>query len=153
MQPLAPGQLWVMRIHGLFGIIPFLVPAFPAAVWLKGAYPDLAWLPFIPAALMAVYLLLLRPGRAWRAWGYRMDPRELHLRCGVITKVETVVPLARVQHIDIAQGPVERAFKVNRLMLHTAGTAHALVVLPGLPRETAEAIRDEIRTHIQSEAA
>ena len=38
------------------------------------------------------------------------------------------------------------------LGIHTAGTAHSQVVLPGLSRETAEAMRAEIRSHIRQES-
>jgi membrane protein YdbS with pleckstrin-like domain len=62
-----------------------------------------------------------------------------------------VVPLRRVQHLDVAQGPLERAFGVTRLVLHTAGTMNSQIVLPGLTRATAEGIRDEIRAHIRQE--
>ncbi|GAA3718661.1 hypothetical protein GCM10022268_28690 [Sphingomonas cynarae] len=63
-----------------------------------------------------------------------------------------MVPLSRVQHIDVSQGPVERAFGVARLILHTAGTSHAVVVLPGLSRVKAEELRDSIRVRIRPEA-
>jgi hypothetical protein len=59
--------------------------------------------------------------------------------------------LARVQHLDVAQGPLERTFGVARLILHTAGTSHAIVVLPGISRPTAEELRDTIRAHIRAE--
>ena len=57
-----------------------------------------------------------------------------------------------MQHIDVRQTALERAFGVTALVLHTAGTAHSRVVLPGLARETAEAIRDEARSVIAQEA-
>ncbi|HEX8256822.1 MAG TPA: PH domain-containing protein, partial [Allosphingosinicella sp.] len=77
----------------------------------------------------------------------------LHIGRGVWTKTETIVPLARVQHIDVSQGPLERAFGISRLILHTAGTMHSLVVLPGLARGTAEAMRDDIRARIRRDEA
>lgn len=61
------------------------------------------------------------------------------------------MPLTRVQHTDVAQGTIERANGVARLMLHTAGTAHAVVVLPGISREAAEQLRDTIRAAIRME--
>jgi hypothetical protein len=64
-----------------------------------------------------------------------------------------VVPLDHVQHIDVSQGPLERAFGICSLVLHTAGTLHSQIVLPGLARATAEGIRDEIRGRIREEPA
>jgi uncharacterized protein len=79
-----------------------------------------------------------------------MEAEELHIAQGVWTRIETVVPLARVQHIDVSQGPIERGFGVCRLVLHTAGTMNSRVVLPGLARATAERMRDEIRARIRT---
>ncbi|HEV2747465.1 MAG TPA: PH domain-containing protein [Allosphingosinicella sp.] len=104
-----------------------------------------------PLLLLLLYGVLIAPGRRYRALGYRIDAVELHIGRGVWTRVETIVPLARVQHIDVSQGPLERAFGICRLVLHTAGTMNSLVVLPGLARETAEAMRDEIRARIRQD--
>jgi membrane protein YdbS with pleckstrin-like domain len=102
--------------------------------------------------VLAALAVTIMPARRFRAWGYARDPEELLIKFGVWTKVETVVPLFRVQHIDIGQGPIERLFSVNRLVIHTAGTQHSRVVLPGLSRETAETLRDEIRARVGREA-
>jgi membrane protein YdbS with pleckstrin-like domain len=56
-----------------------------------------------------------------------------------------------VQHIDIAQGPIERMCEVWQLVLNTAGTLNSQVRLPGLSRATAEALRDEIRLHVRAD--
>jgi hypothetical protein len=102
----------------------------------------------LPLLIPIAWLVLVAPPRRYRAWGYQMDEDELHVRRGVLTQVHTLVPLGRVQHIDIAQGPLERACGVCRLIVHTAGTLHSQVVLPGLSRSTAEAMRDSIRARI-----
>ena len=82
-----------------------------------------------------------------------MDPEELQVRRGVWTRVQTIVPLDHVQHIDVSQGPLERAFGICSLVLHTAGTLHSQIVLPGLTRTTAERMRDEIRGRVREEPA
>ena len=151
MIPLERGQLWVMRIHAL------AVGALALAAGLLGEaiLRDNVDLPpgivTIPLLVLLLYPVLVAPGRRYRAWGYAMDADELRIARGVWTRIETIVPLARVQHVDVSQGPIERTFGVCRLVLHTAGTAHSQVVLPGLTRETAEAMRSEIRAHIRQE--
>jgi hypothetical protein len=108
-------------------------------------------LVLFPLLALLVYPTFVSPVRRYRAWGYRMNEEELRLRHGIYTQIETLVPLKRVQHLDISQGPLERSFGVCRLVLHTAGTAHSQVVLPGLSRDTAEAMRGQIRSHIRQE--
>ena len=152
MIPLERGQLWVMRIHAL------TIGALALAAGLLGEaiVRDNVDLPpgivTIPLLVLLLYPILVAPGRRYRAWGYAMDADELRIARGVWTRIETIVPLARVQHVDVSQGPIERTFGVCRLVLHTAGTMHSRVVLPGLARATAEALRDEVRGRIVQDA-
>lgn len=151
LQPLERGQLGVMLARSVLLSLALLAAAsIPAAATSEETgIPAPAMLGALAALL--VYPALIGPFRRYRAWGYRLDAEELLLRHGLWTHVETSVPLRRVQHLDVAQGPLERAFGVTRLVLHTAGTASSQVVLPGLSRSTAEGIRDEIRSQIRSE--
>ncbi|HEX6374759.1 MAG TPA: PH domain-containing protein [Allosphingosinicella sp.] len=152
-EPLERGLLRLMQIHGA-AIGGLLVAAAAAGEAVLHASLALPWgLQIGPALLVLVYLALWSPPRRYRAWAYRMDGEELQLRHGIWTKVETLVPLDRVQHIDISQGPLERALGICSLVLHTAGTLHSQIVLPGLARETAERMRDEIRARIREEPA
>ena len=152
MIPLERGQLWVMRIHAL------TIGALALAAGLLGEaiVRDNVDLPpgivTIPLLVLLLYPILVAPGRRYRAWGYAMDADELRIARGVWTRIETIVPLARVQHVDVSQGPIERTFGVCRLVLHTAGTMHSRVVLPGLARASAEALRDEVRGRIVQDA-
>lgn len=88
------------------------------------------------------------PGVRYRAWGYRLTGQELLLQHGVVNRVRTVVPLRRVQHLDVTQDVVEREFGLAKLIVHTAGTRSSEVVLPGLPIATADGLRDRIKGYI-----
>ena len=90
------------------------------------------------AALIGFAALILLPQRRYRAWGYREEEDELHIGHGLLVRVSTVVPFGRVQHIDIAHGPIERRLGLATLILHTAGTRSASVSLPGLLEPEAE---------------
>jgi membrane protein YdbS with pleckstrin-like domain len=101
----------------------------------------------------AVWLLLLiaLAGHAWfwppvryRHTSYRISDQGIRIRRGVVWRVAISVPRSRVQHTDVAQGPVERAFGLATLVVYTAGTQHASVPLSGLKRETALDIRDHL---------
>ena len=75
----------------------------------------------------------------WRAETYAIADGAIRHRRGVISPDETVVPLARVHSIDVAQGPVQRVFGVNELHVQTAGGGEkGEVVLRAVsPAETA----------------
>lgn len=154
LAPLDRGLLRLMRIRGAAAGLALLAAAVAGEAWLAGAdAPVPSGLPVAAALPILVYLALLAPPRRYRAWAYGMDEEELHLRRGVWIRVQTVVPLGHVQHIDVSQGPLERAFGICSLVLHTAGTLHSQIVLPGLTRAAAERMRDEIRARMREEPA
>lgn len=75
----------------------------------------------------------------WRAETYEIADGSIRHRHGVISPDETVVPLARVHSIDIAQGPIQRLFGVNELHVQTAGGGEKgeIVLRAVSPAETA----------------
>jgi hypothetical protein len=153
LTPLDRGLLRLMHIRGAAAGLFLLAAAAAGEVFVDRLAPVPTGLLLGAALLVLLYLAVLAPPRRYRAWGYGVDSEELQVRRGVWTRVHTVVPLDHVQHIDVSQGPLERAFGICSLVLHTAGTLHSQIVLPGLARATAEGIRDEIRGRIREEPA
>ena len=150
--PLHPDQVKVLRLRfAIVGLIPVIAAA---ALEVGGLMRDMgAPQGLVPGvvALIAAVAVLWMPGRRYRAWGYRESADELFVRHGLFKRVTTVIPFGRVQHIDIAQGPIERGYGLATLILHTAGTRSAAVPLPGLAHETAEAMRARIRAQIRQD--
>jgi putative membrane protein len=60
---------------------------------------------------------------SWRSTTYWLDDVALHYRSGVFTPDERVVPRARVQAVDTATGPLQRAFGVLELRVQVPGAA------------------------------
>ena len=153
MTPLHPDQVWVLRIRAALAA---LFPIGASVILERSLPPDLGIPPGLITGLVvlaALAALIVLPRRRWRAWGYCEEEDELHIRYGLLVRYRTVVPFGRVQHIDVAQGPVERRFGVSTLILHTAGTRASAVALPGLPPEEAARMRDRIRVKIRQELA
>ncbi len=130
--------------------------AFSMLLFLPALFYDLthlySWLPFgvlsgtvlVGATLYCVAWPRLR----YRAWGFALRPEEVYMEHGVLKHVRTVVPLRRIQHVDVSQDLFEREFALGRLVVHTAGSRSSDVVIPGLPLSEAEAIRDKIKRFI-----
>jgi hypothetical protein len=153
LTPLDRGLLRQMQIQGAIAGLVLLSAAAVGEAFLDRLLPLPFGLLLGAALLVLLYLAVLAPPRRYRAWGYRIDLEELQVRRGVWVRVHTVVPLGHVQHIDVSQGPLERALGICSLVLHTAGTLHSQIVLPGLDRATAERLRDEIRGRMREEPA
>ena len=153
LTPLDRGLLRLMQIRGLIAGCVLVGAALVGELWVRTVADLPSGLLAGAALLLLLYLAAWAPQRRYRAWGYGMDGEELQVRRGVWTRVHTVVPLDRVQHIDVSQGPLERMLGICSLVLHTAGTLHSQIVVPGLTRDSAERMRDEIRGRIREEPA
>ena len=145
MTPLDPKQVAILRIRYAIAALPLVVVILVAEVWADEINP----LPFGAATAIGLLLILAGiwrlPKRRYAAWGYRMEEDELAVRHGLLIRALSLVPFGRVQHIDLAQGPLERAFGLATLVLNTAGTRGAAIRLPGRAQADAEAMRDHIR--------
>lgn len=80
----------------------------------------------------------------YRYISYRVDDEGIEIRAGVFWRAVSNVPRSRVQHTDVAQGPLERKYGLGKLIIYTAGTQHSRVELPGLEYQTALSIRDHL---------
>ncbi len=144
---LHPNHVKVTRIVATLFALPFVI----GAIILEAV--DI--LPFgvfiVPVALLALWLVIRIPLRRYHARGYDMGGDRLRVVKGILFRSDTVVPFGRIQHIDVHQGPLQRAYGISSLIVHTAGTHNASVLLPGLGNETALEMREDIRSHIKRE--
>ena len=92
------------------------------------------------------------PRLRYRYWRYKLRPEELFLERGIFNRVRTVVPLRRIQHLDVSQDLIEREFGLGKLIVHTAGTRSSDVVLPGLDIDEANRLRDAVKHYILEDA-
>lgn len=75
---------------------------------------------------------------------WKLDEDGFALQRGRWWQMESHVPISRVQHLDLKRGPLERAFKLATLVIHTAGTKMAAVSVSGLDGDDAERLRDRL---------
>ena len=73
---------------------------------------------------------------------HRLDGQGIEIARGVICRSIVHVPVSRVQHTDVSQGPLQRRYGLGTLTIYTAGTEYARVNLHGLAHARALAIRD-----------
>lgn len=101
---------------------------------------------FAFAAVLAVLVTLWRVTviiRAVRAWGYAERDNDLLVRHGLLVRRLSIVPYARMQFVDVTAGPLERAFDLATVQLHTAAAASDAKV-PGLRPAEASRLRDRL---------
>jgi len=110
------------------------------------------FLPLVALAIAAA-VVIIAPQRIYRRLRYRLTGQVLQVLRGWLFHADTVVPLVRVQHLDVIRGPFDKMFGTASLVVHTAGTHNSMVALPGLSPEHAAEMRDIIREHVRSDFA
>jgi len=107
---------------------------------------------FAGAAAGAGALAWYVVSRRFRSWGYAERADDLLVRRGVMFARLSVVPYGRMQFIDVTAGPLERAFGLATVRLHTAAAATDARI-PGLDREEAGRLRDRLAEVGEAQAA
>ncbi len=156
--PLSPNYVRCERVAGLIflsivatalliGWLVLLVLSWPPGIWVFIA----AVAGFVGWALIAWFTL------KYPTWDYErrrwcLDERSLEIQSGIWWRSVVTIPRARVQHVDVSQGPLARRYDLATLVVHTAGTEHSKIELDGLPHPAAQQLRDAIigGTQIQS---
>ena len=145
-QPL-PARAW--RVFQLVGLLTAAPPAlllwWVAERHLPAPWDGWSWLLPMGVVLCAVWLSHKR--HRWTFW--KLDADGFAVRRGRIWQWDTRVPMGRVQHIDLKRGPLERAFGLASLVVHTAGTRLAGLDLSGIDHADAERVRDLLAREVE----
>jgi|SRR5664279_1862989 hypothetical protein len=131
-------------IHRITLTIPLVLLA-GIAVGVSFVVPGLKWIPAIVAALFAAGAVwsFFWASRRQRAWGYAENDEDLLVTSGVMFKRIVAVPYGRMQFVDVQAGPLQRAFGVATVTLHTA-SAETTADIPGLPSAEATRLRNRL---------
>ena len=145
-----PRSVSAERISGLIFSSVLLAAAVVglAILWFGQGEFNTLWIAIaVSVALILAALFVYTISWPWLSYqkaSWRLDEEGLEIRRGVLWRHRITVPLGRVQHADVSQGPLQRQFGIGTLTVHTAGTQHASIPLEGLTYETAIELRDLI---------
>lgn len=134
--------------------IGLAIPATVGLAVLARLFTGQSW--FVGALAGALLGLLLGGAiglRRHRRIGWKLDDDGFATRRGGLWRSETLVPVSRVQHLDLERGPLERNLGLATLVVHTAGTRLAAVKLPLLALEDAEALRAHLARQVEADDA
>ena len=155
-KPVAPAYRWLLAIHAFFPLFILMAGLFGAFHWVPGLSDHVAsfWLYLALGGLLLLWLVLalMWAPRRYQVTHYYVADDFIGYVVGAVWHTEVVVTFNRLQHLEIAQGPIERALGVSRLVLYTAGGGTADLVIPGVPLATAEQLRDAVLNILREES-
>mgnify|MGYP005639718561 CR=1 FL=1 len=124
------------------------VPLLTVAAFAIAIFEDVPVVRFI--GVVSIMVIMIFAIWAWvlatrrvRSIGYRLESRELKVSSGIMFRRVVSVPFARMQLVEVSAGPLERAFSLASVQLHTA-SASTDATIPGLDPERAAEIRDAL---------
>jgi membrane protein YdbS with pleckstrin-like domain len=103
---------------------------------------NLPWWGAAALAATAVTLTVVVTPIRFRRWRYEIRQRDVVISRGALFRILTLIPFDRIQFAETRQGPIERLFRLNQLILYTASGRAGRV--PGLDPSEAEAVREEL---------
>ncbi|RZT20905.1 hypothetical protein EV649_4058 [Kribbella sp. VKM Ac-2569] len=146
--PVSPKLATLRRLNAA------IVAGLAAIVALVALGLTLSWL----YGVLAVVVIALLLGWAWvligrnqRSWKYAEREDELLVSHGVMFRELVVVPYGRMQFVDVTAGPLERAYGMATVELHTA-TPATDAKIPGLHPDEAGRLRDRLSALGQAQA-
>ena len=69
------------------------------------------------------------PVFAYNHFGFIMNEEDLEIRSGWLWLKDTVVPMTRIQHVELERGPLLRKYNLAKIKVVTAATSHEVTVL------------------------
>jgi membrane protein YdbS with pleckstrin-like domain len=92
------------------------------------------------ASLMALWW----PSLSFDRYGWALGDDDVRVASGVLFRRIVTIPMSRVQHVDVHQGPIEQLFGLSSVRIHTASGVGVDGIIPGLEAEDAEKLRDTL---------
>lgn len=139
-QSLSPKLITARRL-----ILGLTAGAVLVAAIVVAATPSPKWVAAVIAVVALGILLVGWPwiGRRVRSWGYAERADDLVVGSGIWFRRLVVVPYGRLQFVDVKAGPIDRAFGLTTVQLHTAA-ASSDAAIPGLAPQAAAQLRDRL---------
>lgn len=147
MQPLEneihPDMVKVWKIHALIetGIELLVVIAYFVCMIKFNWWEWLFVVLFIGAIVYIPFDYFIFPKLRQRYHSYQLNEEEIEIQHGMFMVKRVLVPMIRVQHVTIEQGPIMRKHGLAELKISTAATSHSI---PGLPMREAERLKRQI---------
>lgn len=138
------------RIGRLIGFIVVLAicGALCLISGLIGAIAPYRWLILLVLGLFVLYKLvglILYPLIEYRQWGYFITEDKVDIRHGIFFITNTIVPIVRIQHITVSQGPINRKLGLYDVEMSLASDSFTIECLA---KEVADEIADNLRAKL-----
>lgn len=123
------------------------IPVVPAIIW----EPPRAWFLAAAAVIGGIGLLITAVMPRWRYRVHRWEVTDtaVYTSSGWLWQEWRVAPMSRIQTVDTARGPLQRAFGLSSVTVTTASAAGPIEIT-GLDHELATRVADQLTDTTQA---
>ena len=135
-----PDSVTISRITGFItdGVILLAAAAYLIIAAIFGWTLIPGWIT-IGLLVLGAWFTWAVPSFTYKQFGFKVSEEELELRSGWIWLSDTLVPMTRVQHVELERGPLLRKYGLAKVKVVTAATTH---VIQALKLEDAEELKN-----------
>jgi membrane protein YdbS with pleckstrin-like domain len=137
--------LWVTE--GIISGLVLLVGAVLFAVFvpgdLRGPFPLLRWLLPVAAVLYAIMAVGIRPWFRFRVHRWEVTTDAVYTLTGWLTRTWTLVPISRIQTVDVTRGVLQQLFGLSTVAVLTA-SSQGTVRVWHLEADVAQRVADDL---------
>ncbi len=137
--------LWVLQ-----GVLSSAVWALIVTVGLLfvpasagGPMPVLRWLAPVALVGYAIVAIGVRPFIRYRVHRWEVTAETVHSLTGWLTRTWTLVPIARIQTVDVTRGALQQLFGLASVAVLTA-SSQGTVQVPHLEAGVAQRVADDL---------
>lgn len=127
----------VYRISGLIThgvVLAIIIAYFSAALWREWTLIP-GWIALSIFIITFILFIWIIPVMKYRIFQYELFDDELEIQSGLIFISNILVPMVRVQHVELESGPLMRKYKLASVSVVTAATTHRISGLKQLDAE------------------
>lgn len=110
-----------------------------------GPFPVLRWVLPIAAVLYAVVAIGIRPWFKHRVYRWEITEDAVFTRTGWATQTWTLVPISRIQTVDVTRGLLQQLFGLATVAVLTA-SSQGTVRIWHLEHDVAQRVADDLAT-------
>jgi len=110
---------------------------------LGGPVPTLRWLVPVAVGVWRLVAMGVQPFVRYRVHRWEVTADTVHSLTGWLTRTWTLVPVARIQTVDVTQGALQRLFGLSTVAVLTA-SSQGTVTVPQLETDVAHRVADDL---------
>jgi membrane protein YdbS with pleckstrin-like domain len=143
--PLSRSAIGLWVTEGVLGLLLYgaLVTAFVLFVPVGGPVPVLRWLLPTLVGVYAVVAIGIRPWIRFRVHRWEVTDEAVYTLTGWLTRTWTLVPISRIQTVDVTRGVLQQLFGLATVAVLTA-SSQGTVRVWHLEADVAQRVADDL---------